>query len=113
MNDHPRNTRKNEVCELCERTVDELTRHHLVPKPRNRDKRMRRDHKMEQRRSDTLWLCHPCHTQIHAIFSEQELGDIYNSRQRLLAQPDVGQFVAWISGKPSGFKAREYLKRRI
>lgn len=113
MNRHPRNTRKNGACELCARMVDELTRHHLIPKTRHRTKRMRRDHKVEDMRSDTLWLCHPCHKQIHAIFSERELGDVYNSRERLLAQPDIGRFIAWISTKPRDFVARAHLKRRI
>lgn len=113
MNNHPRNTRKNGVCELCDRTVDELTRHHLAPQTSRRGPRLRRDHKVEAQRADTLWLCHACHAQIHALFSEKELGDVFNSRAQLLGQPDIRQFVAWLGTKPAGFKARNPLKRRL
>ncbi len=113
MNNHPRNTRKDGVCELCDRTVDELTRHHLMPRTTHRTKRLRRDHKIEVMYANTLWLCHACHGQVHAIFSEKELGDVFNSRERLLGQSDIKQFVEWISAKPAGFKARNHLKRRI
>lgn len=113
MTRHPRNTKKDGVCELCERAVDALIRHQLIPKTRHRSQRMRRDHKLEHLRADALWLCQPCHEQVHAIFSEKELGDVYNTRERLLAQPDIGQFIAWLRAKPSGFVARSYLKRRF
>ena len=42
-----------------------------------------------------LWLCRLCHRQIHRFYSEDELGRRLNSREALLAEPQLARFVAW------------------
>ena len=42
-----------------------------------------------------LCLCRLCHRQIHRFYSEDELGRRLNSREALLAEPQLARFVAW------------------
>ena len=55
------------TCGLCERDVDALTVHHLVPRSR-------------LKKGDpvpTVDICSACHRQIHALFGNRELADEY------------------------------------
>ena len=40
-------------------------------------------------------LCRLCHSAIHDFWSEVELGKNYNTKEMLLAQPAVQNFVVW------------------
>lgn len=48
-----------------------------------------------------LWLCGPCHRQIHAVLTEKQLGARYNTREALLAHPAIARFVHWIRRRPA------------
>lgn len=89
------------VCELCARTVERRTRHHLIPRSRHRKKRTRRNFTREQMQCVAL-LCPACHRQIHKTFTEKELEQEFNSIQKLREHPDIGRFVRWIESKPHG-----------
>lgn len=52
----------------------------------------------------TVGICRPCHSQIHAILTEKELEREWNTIELLLSHPDIAKFAAWISTKPRGFK---------
>lgn len=99
-------------CELCGRDINALTKHHLIPRMRHRSKRSRKRFSREEMRARILWVCRPCHKQIHAVLSEKELGDRYNTKQALLAHPDIRQFVDWIQDKPPGFVPRTFAMKR-
>lgn len=99
-------------CQLCGRAGAELTRHHLIPRTRHGNKRSRRRFALETMRSRILWLCRPCHKQIHALFTEKELAEQYHSREALLKHEEVQRFVAWIGNKPAGFVPATALRRR-
>lgn len=79
-----------EKCELCGCEC-EVTKHHLVPKlkAKNKYKEIKDDP------SNWLWICRPCHDLIHSQFSESELRDLYNTRESLLAAPEIEKFVKW------------------
>lgn len=83
-----------------------MTRHHLIPKSLHTKAYVRKRFAKEQRISATLWVCRPCHNQIHRLFSEKELALNYSSRDALLADPRLKTFVDWLSGKPAGFTPR-------
>ncbi len=48
-----------ECCELCERPVAKLTRHHLIPKHLHRKKRVQNLFDKEGLITCTLWVCRP------------------------------------------------------
>jgi hypothetical protein len=81
-------------CVLCERTVEETTRHHLVPKDR--------------KESDTVDLCRPCHDQVHATFTNHELRHFYDTLERLEETEEMRKFVCWLrKTDPSTVKVRD------
>lgn len=92
-------------CELCQRRVP-LTRHHLIPKALHDKPYVQKRYAKSERIGATLWVCRPCHNQIHRLFSEKELALIYNSREALLADERLRTFVEWLACKPAGFTPR-------
>lgn len=93
------------ACELCGRAAP-LTRHHLIPKALHDKPYIRKRYARNERITATLWVCRPCHDQIHKVFGEKELALTYNSREALLADPRIRTFVDWLSRKPAGFVPR-------
>ena len=94
---------KPDHCELCQRAVPKLTRHHLIPRHLHRKKRFQRLFPREELIARTLWVCRPCHNTIHKACSEYELGLYYNTREKLLELEEVQVFVAWLRDKPGDF----------
>jgi len=94
-----------QACELCGREAV-LTRHHLIPKSLHDKPYVRKRHGRLERITATLWVCRPCHDQIHKVLSEKELALLYNTREALLAHPRIQTFVQWLSRKPAGFVPR-------
>jgi hypothetical protein len=94
------------TCELCGRAARELTRHHLIPRTRHKNKRNK---KMFDRQEihRTVDLCRPCHRHIHATLDNKTLEREYNTVEALLSHPDIGRFVAWIRDKPHGTVRRD------
>lgn len=79
-------------CALCERGVPRLTQHHLKPKSRLK----------KGESTPTIWICWACHRQIHALFSNLELGGEYNSLERLRDEPRMRKFLSWIRKQDAG-----------
>ncbi|WP_019583228.1 hypothetical protein [Thioalkalivibrio sp. ALE16] len=86
--------------------MDTLTRHHLIPRKQHRRKRIRRRFSRAEREGRILWVCRPCHDHIHKHFDEQILAERLNTRDALLSEPVIRDFVAWIARHPPGFKPR-------
>ena len=89
------------ACGLCGRQVWKLTRHHLVPKTRHKNKRNKKtfDRREVHR---TVGLCSPCHRHVHAVLGNKELERDYNTLEALKAHPGVERFVEWVRRKPHG-----------
>ena len=102
----------NGKCELCGRTGVPLTRHHLIPRTRHRNRRVRRRFSREDLVTRILWVCRPCHSQIHALIPEKALADHYHSREALLGHPGIRRFVDWIRKRPADLKPRGRRRRR-
>ena len=77
-------------CELCGLEC-ELTKHHLIPQSRIRNKY--KDIKEDP--SNLLWICRSCHDQIHAMFDNTELRDLYNTKESLLNNDKFNKYVKW------------------
>jgi hypothetical protein len=93
-----------ETCELCERRVNHITKHHLIPQSRHSNRRNKRDFDREEVRARIAWLCRPCHTNIHATFTNKELERRLNTLDALREEQAIAKFTQWISGKPDGIK---------
>lgn len=74
-----------ELCKLCERELPEayITDHHLTPENR--------------KQSDVVDLCQPCHNQVHAMFTNDELKEEYNSIAELKAADRIEAYIEWIA----------------
>ena len=88
-------------CELCRRPVEWLTRHHLVPRTRHKNKKNKKTFDRREIHR-TVGLCSPCHRHIHTVLDNKELERDYNTVEALRSHPDVERFVAWIGKKPHG-----------
>ena len=77
------------MCELCSREEVEVTVHHLTPK------------EMGGTFMPTADLCIPCHKQIHALFTNEELAMNLSTVEMLKQHPDIHKFLKWIKKQPS------------
>lgn len=90
---------KDPDCPLCERPIPKPVqdKHHLVPRLKGG--------------TETEMMHRICHRQIHALFSEAELAQRYNTVDALLTHPDIQKFVAWVKSKPPTFNESVKLGR--
>jgi hypothetical protein len=95
---------QRERCELCERDVAEITRHHLIPQTRHSNRRNKRDFERSEVRGRIAMLCRPCHGNVHATFSNKELERRLNTVEALRAEPAIERFTSWIQRRPDGTK---------
>lgn len=96
------------TCDLCQREVDGVTRHHLVP-------RARRKRGVEGKNDGpvTVRLCKPCHGHVHSVLTETEIWKGYFTVERLLSHKKIQKFVKWLKDKPPDFHVtRKRLKKR-
>lgn len=95
--EHP----KPDICPLCGREIpaSQKDEHHLVPR-------------LKGGRA-TQVLHRICHRQIHAIFTEAELAQRYNTVEALLSHEEIQRFVAWVRKKPPEFCDSAKLSKRI
>ena len=72
------------TCELCEREVERLTVHHLIPKER------------DGRFGPKVELCPACHRQIHVLYDNARLERELNCLERLRDTPEMRRFLGWV-----------------
>lgn len=89
-------------CELCSRKVAELTRHHLIPQTRHRNRRNKRDFERSDVKHRIALLCRPCHAHVHATLDNKCLEREFNTVEALAVHPEIARFVAWIAQRPDG-----------
>jgi hypothetical protein len=87
------------TCRLCERIEQPLTAHHLIPRTLHKNKRAKEVFGMALMKK-TVMICQPCHSQIHALYTEKELGWNFNTIELLKAQPDVIKWIEWVRERP-------------
>jgi hypothetical protein len=73
-------------CSLCGRYGDALPMedHHLIPEHRAT--------------SPVVRVCSPCHDQLHALFTNEELIEEYHTAERLRAADRMADYLQWIRG---------------
>jgi hypothetical protein len=82
-------------CEMCGREVSFRTQHHLIPRTTHRRKKRREGYSQDEL-NRVIWICAPCHKNIHAVLTEKELAEEFNTREKLLAYPAIAKFTAWV-----------------
>ena len=71
-------------CALCEREVQHLSRHHLVPREEG------------GRHGPTADLCQPCHSSIHLLLDNKELARHYHTIEALRGAEKLQKYLHWI-----------------
>ncbi|WP_246938667.1 HNH endonuclease [Bacillus pinisoli] len=82
--------RRLDICELCGRSDVETTIHHLLPKEKGGTY------------GATAKLCIPCHKQIHALYTNDEIAVRLSTIEELRQDEKLASFVKWIRKQPSG-----------
>jgi hypothetical protein len=82
------------LCELCNRDVQKLGNHHLVPR-----KLLKR---MPVGAPSKSPMCVDCNKMVHALFRLKELATKYDTPAKLLAHPEIQNYVQWVRDKPEG-----------
>lgn len=82
-------------CQLCEREVEDTTRHHLIPRTLHSNKWFKKRFAREDLH-ETVDLCRDCHRQIHTFYTPKELGRTYNSLEKLLTEDKLQTFITWL-----------------
>lgn len=54
-----------------------------------------------EERNRKAWICRPCHSQIHHLYTEKELEREFNTIDKLKEQADVQKWVAWVRKRPT------------
>lgn len=85
-------------CELCGREGVTTTVHHLVPRSRNKHRKIDP--------GPTANMCWDCHRQIHGLYSNEYLATALNSLPKLRGDPRIAAFVAWVRKQPITKKVR-------
>ena len=76
------------TCELCERENVDTTVHHLLPK------------EMGGTFGFTAHLCIPCHKQIHALYTNEEIAARLTSIPKLKEDPQLSRFLKMMETPP-------------
>ena len=79
-------------CTLCNRELAEpIVRHHLIPPSKG------------GRDTPTVAMHKICQAKVHAVFTETELKNYYNTVDRLKEHDDIIKFIKWVSKKEPEF----------
>ncbi len=89
------------ICELCERDVEILNRHHLVPKSRGGIK------------GEVAMFCLSCSEMVHQLIPNKELEKKYSSIMELLQNESVKRYVSWIKKQKKERVTIAKKKRRL
>ncbi len=75
-----------------------LTFHHLIPRKTHSRRRFQRRYTKHEMRNRGLYVCRPCHSGIHDLIPDEVvLGELYNTKDQLLAHEGVARHVAWVA----------------
>ena len=92
---------QNHICELCNRSVSTLTKHHLIPLEKGGKK------------FETLSLCPTCHKQIHALFTNRELATHFHTLESLKRDQKIIKYLKFIENIPADSHVNIKKSRRV
>ncbi|MEO1377235.1 MAG: HNH endonuclease [Cyanobacteria bacterium J06635_10] len=88
------------ICELCERELEKLTVHHLIPK-----------HK-KGTHGPRINICSACHKQVHALFDNTRLARELNTAELLKDEPQMQKFLVWVKKQKTDRKVQVRGRRK-
>lgn len=91
------------TCELCQRDVEHLTVHHLIPRQ-----------KVKQKKAppgSTVNICSACHRQIHSLFDNKRLAQELNSLEKLQNESEMAKFLSWVKKQKPHKRVQVHRKR--
>lgn len=88
-------------CGLCGRGFDAklLTRHHCRPKSKGGTN------------DDVEMICGPCHSMVHATYTNETLAALYPTLDQLRKAPELASFVRWVRKQPATRRTRNAPRR--
>ena len=92
---------QNHICELCNRNVSIITKHHLIPLQKGGKK------------FETLSLCTTCHQQIHALFTNRELATHYHTLKSLRRDEKIIKYLRFSREYSWRFPLRNKKSRHV
>jgi len=98
-------------CLLCLRDGVNVTKHHLIPKTTHTNKKVKKKYSSEEM-NEGIMICRPCHSNIHALYTEKELLAKYTTLDSLQSDDGVVKFSKWVSDKPSDLKTKNKRSNR-
>ena len=87
------------TCELCNRKRDAVTKHHLIPRTLHSNKWFEKNFSKQEMSHRTITVCRDCHMAIHDTHSEKDLGRYFNTKDLLLTDEKIINFIRWVSKK--------------
>lgn len=87
------------ICELCEREVEHLTAHHLIPREEKGN------------HGPKINICPPCHKQIHTLFDNKHLAQELNTLEKLKSEPQMHKFLSWVKKQDPNKRVRVHRKK--
>ncbi|NLR92682.1 hypothetical protein HGP29_15795 [Flammeovirga sp. SR4] len=87
-------SQKEGICELCEKE-SYITFHHLIPKSTHKNKWFRKNFDIEDMRHRGINVCRKCHSYIHKLYSEKELGRRLNTLESIKNDEQIMRYVEW------------------
>jgi len=82
------------ICSLCKFFCEKYTKHHLIPKTVHSNKWFKkRYNRVELNRK--IPVCKDCHSSIHELIEEKELGRDFNTLEKLLSNEKIIRYLEW------------------
>jgi len=85
-------------CELCKRE-NELTFHHLIPRTNHKNKWFKKNFTREEMNQGINICKYDCHTEIHKVINEKEMGRSFNTIEKLMRHPKVKKYIKYIKNQ--------------
>ncbi len=85
-----------EQCEICEKELP-LTFHHLIPKRCHSNKWFRKRYSREEMNTRGIYVCRKCHSYIHTVAGQKELGRDYNTLENLLKHEKMASYKGFMT----------------
>jgi hypothetical protein len=89
----PREPVTARLCQLC--GADEVSSfHHLIPRTLHANRWFKARYTREELRRG-IDVCRTCHSMIHELISEKQLGRQFGTLEALAAHPKLSKYIAW------------------
>ena len=93
-------SKKEGICQLCDRTTP-LTFHHLIPRKVHRRTRFKKQYSKGELETG-INICSLCHTGVHRLYDEMTLAQQFNTIESLIADQSIQAHIQWVAKQKRG-----------